>query len=44
MMDEIFKNLIFVHCTGNFCCLLVSYANNLDPDQDGQKVDPYPNL
>ena len=30
---------------GNFCCLLITFANNLDTDQARQKVAPdlYPN-
>ena len=41
MQESIFKNLVFsssqlmfnsVPISGNFCCLLISLANNLDPD------------
>ena len=24
----------------NFCCLLITFANSLDPDQDGQNIGP----
>ena len=27
-------------CSGNFCRLLITFANNLDPDQDRQNVGP----
>ena len=30
---------IFLH-SGNFCFLLISFANSLDPDQDQQNVSP----
>ena len=26
--------------SGNFCCLLITFANSLDPDQDQQRVCP----
>ena len=26
--------------SGNFCCLLITFANSLNPDQDGQNVFP----
>ena len=26
--------------SGNFCCLLIIFANSLDPDQDPQNVGP----
>ena len=25
---------------GNFCCLLITFANSFDPDQDQQNVSP----
>ena len=26
--------------SGNFCCLLITFANSLDPEQDRQNVGP----
>ena len=26
------------HASGDFCCLLITFANSLDPDQDQQNV------
>ena len=26
--------------SGVFCCLLIAFANSLDPGQDGQKCNP----
>ena len=26
--------------SGDFCCLLINFANSLDPDQDQQEVGP----
>ena len=28
--------------SGDFCCLLITFANSLDPDQDRQNVGPDP--
>ena len=33
-----FKN--FFHAIGDFWCLLITFANSLDPDQDRQNVGP----
>ena len=38
-MDH-FKLLNFFLASGNFCCLLITFANSLDPDQDQQNVCP----
>ena len=27
----------YFHARGNFCCLLITFANSLDPDQDQQQ-------
>ena len=27
-----------LHASGEFCCLLITFANSLDPDQDQQNV------
>ena len=41
---SLYTNLnIFVnsfHAKGNFCHLLITFANSLDPDQEWQKVGP----
>ena len=29
-----------LHARSNFCCLLVTFANSLDPDQARQNVGP----
>ena len=28
------------HGSSDYCCLLITFANNLNPDQDGQNVGP----
>ena len=28
------------HASGDFCCLLITFANSLDPDQDPHHVGP----
>ena len=28
------------HALDNFCCLLINFANSLDPDQEQLNVDP----
>ena len=40
-MKQYFKNIIFpnfnsFYASGNFCPLLITFANSLDPDQDQQ--------
>ena len=30
----------FLHASSNFCSLLITFANCMDPDQDQQNVDP----
>ena len=34
------NRLNFFHASGDFCCLLITLANSLDPDQDRQIVSP----
>ena len=34
------NRLNFFHASGDFCCLLITVANSLDPDQDRQIVSP----
>ena len=31
---------LFLPVSGDFCCLLITFANSLDPDQDRQNVGP----
>ena len=33
------NNWLFLS-SGDFCCLLITFANSLDPDQDRQNVGP----
>ena len=33
-------NLISFFANANFCHLLITFANSLDPDEDRQKVGP----
>ena len=44
-----YKSIIFLHecdisfqASSDFCHLLITYANSLDPDQDRQNVGPDP--
>ena len=30
----------YFHASGDFCRLLITFANSLDPDQDRQNVTP----
>ena len=30
----------YFYASGDFCCLLITFANSLDPDQDQQNVGP----
>ena len=43
-IDSTFLGLIitlsYFQASGNFCHLLMAFANSLDPDQDRQNVDP----
>ena len=34
------QNIYFLLSSGKFCCLLITFANSLDPDEDQQKVGP----
>ena len=46
--DDIFRCILFLGAlrvnfflaSGNFCLLLIAFANSLDPDQDRHKVGP----
>ena len=40
LIPEISEYLNALHASGNFWCLLITYANSLDPDQDRQNVGP----
>ena len=34
------RSCYYVYARGNFCCLLITFANSLDPDQAGHFVGP----
>ena len=37
-MTPIFSHSFFA--SGDFCCMLITFANSLDPDQDRHSVGP----
>ena len=36
--DQAVSNCMYFLVSGHFCCLLIIFANSLDPDKDQQKV------